>query len=197
LIGTAGNSTTQVDSPRFIAFDSNPNIFYVSEANNNRVMRYTLNSTVGTLVAGGNAAGTNSTQLNSPRGLCFDSSTNSLLIANSNSHNVVRWIIGASSWVIFAGNSNGVSGNGPTGLYYPWDVKIDPMGNIYIVDRDNDRIQFFRAGQTNGTTIAGVSGVTGTSSLNLNQPLGIALDSQYNLYVSDTYNNRIQQFLRY
>jgi hypothetical protein len=160
-------------------------------------MRYTLNSTVGTLVAGGNGAGTNSTQLYYPRGLCFDSSTNSLIIANPYANNVVRWVIGASYWTLVAGTMNGSYGSGSTTLNNPWDVRLDPMGNIYVADRNNDRIQFFLPGQMNGTTIAGVTGQSTTSSTNLNQPLGIALDSQLNLYVSDTYNNRVQKFLRY
>jgi DNA-binding beta-propeller fold protein YncE len=49
----------------------------------------------------------------------------------------------------------------------------------------------------NGTTIAGVTGQSGISSTKLNQPYSVALDSQLNLYVADTGNNRIQTFLRY
>lgn len=160
-------------------------------------MQYTLNSNVGTVVAGGNGAGTSTTQLNNPRGLYFDSSTNSLLIANPGANNVVRWVIGASSWTLVAGNINGSSGSGSTALYNPWDVTLDPMGNIYVADRYNNRIQLFLAGEMNGTTIAGVTGVSGGSSTEFNGPLSVALDSQLNLYVADSSNNRVQQFIRY
>ncbi len=160
-------------------------------------MSYTLNSTVGTLVAGGNGAGNSSTQLNNPRGLYFDSTTNSLIIANPGANNVVRWVIGASSWTLVAGDINGASGSGSNTLNNPWDVTLDPMGNIYVADRYNSRIQFFLAGVTNGTTIAGVSGVSGSSSTKFSQPLSVALDSQLNLYVADAGNDRIQQFIRY
>jgi hypothetical protein len=197
LTGIAGSSTTQFNSPRAIAFDSNTNTFYISDSNNHRVMRYTLNSTVGTLVAGGNGAGMSSTQLNNPRGLYFDSTTNSLVISNPGANNVVRWVIGASNWTLVAGDINGALGNGSATLNNPWDVTLDFMGNIYVADRYNNRIQFFLAGQTNGTTIAGVSGVLGTSSTMFNEPISVALDSHLNLYVSDLYNNRIQKFVRY
>ncbi len=187
----------ELNSARGIAFDSNTNTFYVSDTSNNRVMNYTLNSTVGTIVAGGNGLGNNYTQLNAPRGLYFDASTNSLIIANYGANNIVRWIIGASNWTLVAGNLNGVAGNGSMELNGPYDVTLDPMGNVYVADRINHRIQFFHAGEFNGSTIAGVTGQSGSGSTYLNAPLSIALDSQLNLYVSDTMNNRIQKFSRY
>jgi hypothetical protein len=49
-------------------------------------------------------------------------------------------------------------------------------------------------GQSDGITIAGVSG---SNSTMLNSPFSIALDNQLNLYVADTNNQRIQKFLRY
>ena len=196
-IGTAGNSLTLLDSPRAIAFDSDPTVFYISDANNARVMRYTLNSTIGTLVAGGNGGGNNNTQLNNPRGLYFDSTTNSLVIANPGGNNVVRWVIGASSWTLVAGSLSGAAGSSPTTFNNPWDVTFDPMGNMYVADRYNYRIQFFLAGQMNGTTIAGTSGQAGSTATKLDNPLSVALDSQLNVYVSDTQNSRIRKFVRY
>ncbi len=197
MLGTAGNSATQLDTPRAIAFDSNSGAYYISDSNNCRVMKYTVNSTVGTLVAGGNGAGNSNTQLNSPRGLYFDSATNSLIIANYGANNIVRWVIGALSWTLVAGNINGSAGSGSTALNAPWGVKLDPMGNIYVAERYNYRIQFFLAGQMNGTTIVGVTGVSGSSATTLSEPLSVALDSQLNLYVSDLNNARIQKFIRY
>jgi hypothetical protein len=71
------------------------------------------------------------------------------------------------------------------------------MGNVYVADRNNHRIQFFSSGGINGTTIAGVTGVSGSSNANLNTPWAVRLDGQLNLYVADCDNNRIQKFLRY
>ena len=137
------------------------------------------------------------TQLFNPVGLYFDSSTNSLVIANSGDNTIVRWVIGASSWTLVAGDIYGLSGSTSTLLNCPFDVTLDPMGNIYVADRYNHRIQFVLAGQTNGTTIAGVTGVSGSTSTLLNNPLSLALDSQLNLYVADSYNYRVQKFPRY
>lgn len=71
------------------------------------------------------------------------------------------------------------------------------MGNIYVADRHNHRIQFFLLNQVNGMTIAGKTGINGNNSTLLNEPLDVALDNQLNLYVADWLNHRIQKFLRY
>jgi hypothetical protein len=46
-----------------------------------------------------------------------------------------------------------------------------------------------------GITIAG-TGQFGHSSTELGYPSDVAFDSQFNLYVSDTFNNRVQKFER-
>jgi NHL repeat len=51
--------------------------------------------------------------------------------------------------------------------------------------------------ETNGRAIAGITDVTGNSSTSFNTPCSLALDSQLNLYVADTDNNRVQAFVRY
>ena len=43
------------------------------------------------------------------------------------------------------------------------DITLDSMGNVYVADTYNDRIQFFLAGQSNGTTIAGITGSAGST----------------------------------
>jgi hypothetical protein len=58
-------------------------------------------------------------------------------------------------------------------------------------------VKFIVACQPNCTTIAGVPGISGNDSTLLNMPRGLALDSQLNLYVADTKNNRIQRFPHY
>ena len=70
-------------------------------------------------------------------------------------------------------------------------------GNIYVVDTYNQRIQVFLVGQSNGTTIAGVTSILGSTSNLFRYPYSLALDHQFNLYICDTYNFRVQRFLRY
>jgi len=159
-------------------------------------MCYLLNATSGTQVAGGNSGGDGYTQLNGVYGLYLDLSTNSMIIANSWGRNIVRWRFGASNWTQLAGTL-GVQGNTSTMFSIPSDVELDPMGNIYVADYPNHRIQFFLTGESNGITIAGVTGQLGTDATLLYRPTSLILDNQLNMYVADWYNHRIQKFLRY
>lgn len=160
-------------------------------------MRYFSGALSGSVVAGGTGYGINITQLANPLGIHFDSFSNSLLISNHYAHNIVRWPLGANSWTLLAGDINGNLGTNATSLKYPSDVTLDPMGNIYVADRNNHRIQFFSNGHQEGITIAGIKSVAGGNGSLLYLPWSIALDNQLNLYVADTLNHRIQKFLRY
>jgi sugar lactone lactonase YvrE len=197
FLGTAGSTNSQLNTPYGLVLDSSSGTLYISDTNNHRVMRYLSGASSGTVVAGGNGLGTGTTQLNSPYGLYFDSSSNSLVIANFGCHNIVRWVLGSSTWTLLAGTMFGVSGFTSTTLSTPSDVTFDSYGNMYVADSSNNRIQFFLSGQSNATTIAGTSGSAGTSSVQMDSPQSVALDSQLNLYVADMGNDRVQKFLRY
>jgi hypothetical protein len=196
FLGTAGSLDNLLNQPHDIAHDWSTGILYISEYDNHRVMQYLPGASSGTVVAGGNGAGYGNTQLMNPVGLYFDSSTNSLFIANFGAYNIVRWVLGASSWTLVAG-IGGTIGSTSTLLYNPGDVTLDSMGNVYVADTSNHRIQFFWAGQSNGTTIAGITSSPGSTSTQLYLPFGLAVDAQFNIYIADYGNHRIQKFLHY
>lgn len=164
---------------------------------NHRIMSYPSGASTGTIVAGTGVASVNTANLFYPTAVYFDSPSNSLVIANYGANNVVRWTLGANSWTLIGGSMNGSSGNTSALFAGPVGITMDPMGNIYVADMINTRIQLFLVGQSNATTIAGSTGVYGANSTLINRPYWVALDNQLNLYVSDTYNDRIQRFSRY
>ncbi|CAF4490181.1 unnamed protein product [Rotaria socialis] len=192
--GGHGSNSSQFEYPYFMTRDSNTGTLYISDTNNWRIMQYASGASTGTLVAGGNGLGTSTNQLATPTGIYFDSSSSSFVIANYLGHNIVRWVLGASNWTLITGSTIGISGNSSTMLYKPMGLTVDYIGNIYVADTFNHRIQLFLAGQSNGTTIAGITGVCGTDADKLCLPRAVALDSQLNIYVADTGNNRIQKF---
>ncbi|CAM4949974.1 unnamed protein product [Rotaria socialis] len=195
--GFSGSANNQLNYPRDITRDPNTGTVYISDCFNHRIMTCLVNASSGTVVAGGNGSGTNRTQLYYPIGIYLDVASNSLYIANSYCNNIVRWVIGATSWTLVAGDINGRSGNSSTMLHLQYDVEVDFMGNIYVADTYSHRIQFFRAGSMNGTTIAGVTEVYGSDPYHLYYPFSLKLDCQLNLYVTDCYNSRVQKFLHY
>jgi sugar lactone lactonase YvrE len=160
-------------------------------------MSYSPGATAGIVVAGGNGQGSYNNQLNIPFGIYLNVSSNSLYIANNNGHNIVSWVVNASSWTLIAGNGNEQSGPTSTMLNSPTDVTFDYMGNVYVTDNGNDRIQFFLSGEFTGTTIAGILDIYASTANTLDAPQSVTLDSDLNLYVVDSGNNRIQKFQRY
>ena len=105
----------------------------------------------------------------------------------------LRW---NSTGTTVAGSATGFSGIRASLLNNPYSLTLDSSNALIITDYMNHRIQFFRVGQSNGTTIAGITGVSGSSATLLREPYWAVIDSQLNLYAIDTYNNRIQKFTR-
>ena len=86
-----------------------------------------------------------------------------------------------------------VAGTGCTGsaldkLASPFGIFVDLNFNLFVADKDNDRIQRFQPGQSNGTTVAG-NGTPGTIALS--RPTHVVLDGNGYLFIVDSENNRI------
>jgi len=173
------------------------NTLYVADYGNHRVIAYTSNATSAVLVAGGNGPGCNTSQLHYPIGLRLNVFTNSLIIVNGACNNIICLNLDTNNRSVLVGSEQGISGNTPTLLHGPLYIKFDPMGNLYVSDLLNYRIQFFAYGQTTAVTIAGKTLKAGSNSTLLDASWAVELDNQLNLYVADTENHRIQKFLRY
>lgn len=57
ITGVLGNSSQHLQNPQDVALNETQGVFYVADTNNHRIMRYTIGSLNGTIVAGGNGAG--------------------------------------------------------------------------------------------------------------------------------------------
>ena len=93
--------------------------------------------------------------------------------------------------------TSGSYGFSSTLLHFPTSVVADWSGNFWVVDNNNHRVQFYcrtASNTTAGRTVAG--GSSGTGAAQLYYPVGLALDSDMNLYVADTSNQRIQRYDR-
>ncbi len=72
----------------------------------------------------------------------------------------------------------------------PSGVAVDPDGNVYVGDTDNNRIQKF----TSAGVFLSKWGSYGSGDGQFYYPEGVAVDADGNVYVADTDNNRIQKF---
>ena len=94
-----------------------------------------------------------------------------------------------------SGTSNGTGGNAR--FSFARGVALDNAGNLYVADTGNDTIRKITSGGV-VTTLAGTAGVSGSadatgSTAQFNEPSGVAVDSEGNLYVADTGNDTIRK----
>lgn len=182
-----------------------PNL-YVADTANNVVRSIDLAGGLEMIVAGGGIDGlgdggpATSARLSAPSGIAFDSAGN-LFIADAGNHRI-RVVTTAGTISTFAGN--GVAGfSGDTGaataamLNDPAAVVVDPSGWVLIADSGNNRIRRVDSGIVTtvaGTGIPGFSGDGGqATAAALNSPRGLAVDTSGNVYIGDSWNNRVRK----
>lgn len=147
-------------------------------------------------VAGGNGAGAANDQFNFTSGLYVDTSGN-VYVADLLNHRVQKWAKGATSGITVAGGNG--AGAAANQLNKPHGIFVDTSGNLYIADSKNHRIQKWESGATQGSTVAGGNGIgVAAHDINvfdkLNNPQGVFVTDDGNVYVADTGNNRIQKW---
>lgn len=194
--------------PYGVAVDPAGNV-YIAERADGRVRQintkgymYTIvgNGTLG--FAGDGGKGT-SAELNAPLSVALDPSGN--LYISDSLNNRVRAVAGAGSGNITTVAGNGgfsYSGDGGPGTHAqfngPRAVATDAAGNLYIADTVNNVVRKVTTGGTvstiagNGTAGFGGDNGAGTSA-QLNQPVGVAVDSSGNVYIADTANSRVRK----
>jgi tripartite motif-containing protein 71 len=84
----------------------------------------------------------------------------------------------------------GSFGAGPGQFNRPHDVAFDSAGNVYVSDRDNNRIQKF----THKGTFIKTWGSKGDKNGQFSIPYSIAVDDLDDIYVADRENSRIEKF---
>ena len=210
-------SMAEFYSPIGVALDTNGNI-YIADAGNNRIRKIDATGTISTFA--GNGVGTtgsgsytgdggpaDSAGLSLPMAVAVDNRGN-VYIADAG-NNCIRMVNSAGIITTIAGNdTSGYSGDGGPAtaakLRFPAGVTVAPGGSLYIADFSNNRI---RKVDTSGiiTTVAGngfaaaidsggYSGDGGPAdSAALYLPNAVAFDDSMNMYIADSYNNRIRK----
>ncbi|CAF1388734.1 unnamed protein product [Adineta steineri] len=132
----SGNQLNQLNCPSFIFVDEDQTV-YVSDRNNQRVMKWRKDAQEGTIVAGGNGEGESLNQLSGPEGIIVDR-WGQIYVADSDNHRIIRWCEGKEEGeVVVGGNGEENQLNDPAGLSF------DDEGNLYVADFRNHRIEKF------------------------------------------------------
>ena len=166
-----------IDKPFSVFVTANGDV-YAGNSNNRQVEKWLPNAT-------------SSIYVMSVYEICFGlfiTTENKLYCSINNQHHVVSMPLGdtRNTLTLVAGKS--CSGTTMDTLNRPCGIFLDFTFNLYVADRDNDRVQKFTPGQPNATTVAG----WGTSgSIILHCPTSVALDADGHLFIVDSDNHRI------
>ena len=207
--GDGGPATSaQLRNPFDIAVDAGDNL-YIADAGNSRIRKISADGLIST-VAGSGTPGFSGdggpavrAQLNNPRGVTLDTKGNLYISDTGNSR--IRKVTPTGVISTIAGSGNRIprnlGDNGPASeatLRSPYGIVVDATGNLSFAEPGASRV---RKIDPNGTitTVAGngTHGFSGDGGLataaQLNSPLGVALDSAGNLYISDAVASRVRQ----
>ena len=185
---------SSVTEPIGLAIDKSGNIYF-AEYESNRIRKISACTGIITTIAGneimgfsGDGGPATSASLNNPSSIAIDN-RGDIYISDWRNYRIRK--VSATTGIIttVAGNGlNGFSGDGNLATLARisdlGQMAVDTFGNIYFVDRTNNRIRKVSASTGNISTIAG----DGTTHL-IYQPYGIVCDNSGNLYLSS--NNQI------
>ena len=191
-----------------VAVDASGNI-YISDGTNNKIRKvdgatgiistYAGTGTAGALGDGGSCA---TAQLNQPRGLVIDGSGN-LFIADATNNKVRKIVLSTGIITTVAGTGTaGATGDEAAAtaalLSSPRGVCVDAAGNIYIADRQNNKIRMVTASTGFISTYAGngTGGFAGdggaAATCQINRPSDVKIDAVGNLFIADNSNTRVR-----
>ncbi len=166
--------------------------------------------TTNTINKGGTSGKPTAGSLNGPRGAAADPA-GGLYIADTQNNRVVYYAAGGSTAVRVYGqagsfttntNNRGAASGAASAdsLSIPESVAVDSAGRLYIADTGNHRVLYY-GDPTHPTTATRVYGQAGSfttadppltvDASTLNNPTGLAVDTNGGLYIADTNNNRV------
>jgi sugar lactone lactonase YvrE len=207
--------------PKSVATDPAGNI-YVADSRNQRIRRIDATTGLITAVVGSGEIGfagdgedpllarfwlQHADENPEPGGNIALDAEGRLYLADTFNNRIRRVDFAAATVTTIAGNGDrGFAGDGGPAtaatLNLPRDLEIGPDGRLYIADTNNHRIRAVDLGSGIIETVAGdgraaFSGDGGPAArASLNRPFGIAFDARDDLYVADTFNNRIRRIAR-
>ncbi len=222
---TGGVSASSAEYPFATAFDRAGNL-YVADTSNRRVLGYRSPFTtdlVADLVIGQpdfnsktiNNGGVSASSLGGPSGLTV-TPDGDLWVVDAYNHRVLQYDQPFATDMVadfVIGQPNFTTRDAPDDrcdagtLYNPFDVEVDPAGNVWISDEGNGRVlEYDRPietlnrladrviGQPTFTDRNGEDEYPDTDAKSFYHPEGIALDSKGNLWIADQYGNRVLEF---
>ncbi len=195
-IGTAAT----FNHPYGVAVDASGNV-YVAEGANNLIRKITPAGVVTTFAGSGAKGSSNGTgtaaSFYDPEGIAIDALGN--VYVSDSGNEVIRKITPAGVVTTLAGSGaiGAANGTGTAASFnYPYGITVDITGNVYVIDQLGDLVRKISpAGVVStfaGTGAQGSADGIGTAA-GFYDPAGVTSDIFGNVYVADSYNNKIRK----
>ncbi len=207
----AGTGAANLSFPDGLAFDPAGDLF-VANYNTNRVVEFVPPFTDGmmpTAVVGqptltGYVAGHGPANLSGPSGIAYFNG--SLWVADYDNNRVLEYpgpittgesaslVLGQSSLTGSESNTTAVNESEPDGIAF------DAAGNAWVADYDNNRVLRYDAPFSSGEAASVVVGQANMTTYDSDYPSstvgpdGVWVDGAGNLWVADTFDNRVLEF---
>lgn len=173
---------------RDLDIDGDGNV-YVSDGGNYRVVKFAAD---GTFITQWGQVGTDSGEgdFQYNDGIAVNAAGTAVYVVDQSSNRVQKFD-GSGTSLAESGPHTYVGSTTPGSFYQPTDIDIDPLsGDVYIVDRNNNRLQRF----TSGLSYISVFGQKGRDWAQFQYPEYLAFDNGGYLWVADSANDRVQRF---
>lgn len=193
--GSWGTSPGQFNRPEDLTSDASGNI-YVADTSNNRIQKFDAN---GNFITQWGSWGINNGQFKLPRDIAV-TSTNMVYVVDSQNHRIQ--IFDTSGNYISKFGSQCETGyqmqlgtcSNPYQFFYPDAIALDASNNIYILDRENNRVQKYDA-DLNLVTMFGSYAADQGQVGQFRSPSDLTVDPSGNIiYVNDYNRHNIQKF---
>ena len=166
---TSGSTNDKFNEPTDLYVDDNFNL-YVVDSKNNRVMKWAQNATIGTPVI-------SSSLINGVKGILPVPGNPDQVYLSDEGGSIYLWSFNASSpnMTLF----NVTSSSSPR-LGKVQRMNFDTQKNLFVADKDENRVVMYCMNSTVGFPVVGESGTTPA----VTSPMDVAFDSKGNLYVA-------------
>jgi hypothetical protein len=167
-----------LSTPYALFVSTTGDIYVDNGASNGRVDKWTRNgsTSVPVMYVGGACYG------------LFIDVNNTLYCSIPSQHQIVTKSLNNDLNTITIVAGTGCSGNTPNMLSSPYKIFVNINFDLYVADTLNNRIQLFKTGQLNATTVAGTGA---PATISLNEPTGVVLVADEYLFIADNSNHRV------
>jgi predicted membrane-bound mannosyltransferase/sugar lactone lactonase YvrE len=195
VIGGSGTAQGQLSAPSNVRLDAQGNI-YVADTTNNRINKYDANGKI--LASAGGFSQSGGAQLNQPWSMTV-APDGTVYVADTWAHNIVKLDKDLKQLLTWGSPCTTVPKCNETQLYGPRDIAVMTNGNVLVTDTGNERvIEYTPDGKFVaqwGNRYDPKSGVA-PGPLDLQEPVGLAVAPNSDVYLADFWNKRILHFTK-